>query len=66
VIRVIIRDGKPTGEYDDFLTGFVTDNRKVWGRPVGVAVAHDGSLLVSEDAHGTLWRISYEGNTERP
>ena len=40
VIRVRLRDGVPTGEYDDFLTGFVVDNRSVWGRPVGVAVAH--------------------------
>jgi glucose/arabinose dehydrogenase len=61
VIRAIVHDGKPTGEYDDFMTGFVTDNGEVWGRPVGVAVAHDGSLLVTEDAHGTVWRITYKG-----
>lgn len=58
VIRVRLRDGKPTGEYEDFLTGFVADNHSVWGRPVGVAVAHDGALLVTEDGNGTLWRIS--------
>jgi len=34
----------------------------VWGRPVGVAVARDGSLIVSEDAHNTLWRISYHAH----
>jgi glucose/arabinose dehydrogenase len=61
VIRVIMRDGKPTGEYEDFMTGFVTPNGDVWGRPVGITVAHDGSLLVTEDANGTLWRISYVG-----
>ncbi|HLX37314.1 MAG TPA: PQQ-dependent sugar dehydrogenase, partial [Candidatus Binataceae bacterium] len=61
VIRVIMRDGKPTGEYEDFMTGFVTANGDVWARPVGVAVAHDGSLLVTEDGNGTLWRISYTG-----
>ena len=61
VIRVIMRDGKATGEYDDFMTGFVTDSGDVWGRPVGVAVGHDGSLFVTEDAHGTVWRISYPG-----
>jgi glucose/arabinose dehydrogenase len=61
VIRVIMRDGKPTGEYEDFMTGFVTEDGDVWGRPVGVAVAHDGSLLVTEDANGTVWRISYAG-----
>jgi glucose/arabinose dehydrogenase len=48
-----------TGEYNDFLTGFVVDGRSVWGRPVGVAVAHDGALLVTEDGNSTLWRISY-------
>ncbi|MBS0630908.1 MAG: PQQ-dependent sugar dehydrogenase [Verrucomicrobia bacterium] len=58
VIRVRLHDGKPTGEYEDFLTGFVADGRSVWGRPVGVAVAHDGALLVTEDGNGTLWRVS--------
>jgi glucose/arabinose dehydrogenase len=61
VIRVIMRGGKATGEYDDFMTGFVTGSGDVWGRPVGVAVGHDGSLFVTEDAHGTVWRISYHG-----
>ncbi|MGH7917125.1 MAG: PQQ-dependent sugar dehydrogenase [Candidatus Binataceae bacterium] len=61
VIRAIVDNGKPTGEYDDFMTGFVTADGQVWGRPVGVAVAHDGSLLVTEDARGTVWRISYKG-----
>jgi len=59
VIRVHLRDGIPTGEYEDFLTGFVIDDDHVWGRPVGVAVAHDGALLVSEDGDGSLWRVSY-------
>jgi glucose/arabinose dehydrogenase len=58
VIRVRVDHGVPTGEYDDFLTGFVVDNRSVWGRPVGVAVAHDGALLVTEDGNGTVWRIA--------
>lgn len=62
IIRVIMHDGRPTGEYEDFMTGFVTDGGDVWGRPVGVAVAHDGSLIVTEDAHGTVWRVSYRGN----
>lgn len=61
VIRVIVKDGVPTGEYDDFATGFVVDDSEVWGRPVGVAVGKDGALLVSEDANGTIWRISYSG-----
>jgi glucose/arabinose dehydrogenase len=59
VIRVRMKDGVPTGEYDDFLTGFVVDSRSVWGRPVGVAVAHDGALLVTEDGNDTLWRVTY-------
>lgn len=60
VIRIRLKDGVPTGEYEDFLTGFVVADNAVAGRPVGVAVAHDGSLLVSEDANGTVWRISYQ------
>jgi glucose/arabinose dehydrogenase len=63
VIRVLFKNGAPTGEYEDFLTGFVVDNRSVWGRPVGVAVAHDGALLVTEDANDTVWRISYTGKS---
>ena len=59
VIRIRLKDGSPTGEYQDFLTGFVANNSEVWGRPVGVAVAHDGALLVSEDANGTIWRVTH-------
>lgn len=50
--------GKPTGEYEDFMTGFVIDKDNVWGRPVGVAIAQDGSLFVSEDASGTIWKVT--------
>src|SRR5215510_827629 len=61
VVRVPLdkSTGKARGEYEDFVTGFVTPEGKVWGRPVGVAVAKDGSLLVSEDGNGTIWRVSY-------
>jgi hypothetical protein len=59
VVRVIVRDSAPTGEYEDFLTGFVVDAEQVWGRPVGVAVARDGALLVSDDGNGTIWRITH-------
>jgi glucose/arabinose dehydrogenase len=59
VIRIHLKDGVPTGEYEDFVTGFVVNDSEVWGRPVGVAVAHDGALLVSEDGNGTIWRISH-------
>ena len=51
--------GKPRGEYEDFVTGFVTPDGKVWGRPVGIVVAKDGSLLISEDGNGTIWRLSH-------
>jgi hypothetical protein len=61
VVRVRMQDGRPTGEYEDFLTGFVIDDRRVWGRPVGVAVAADGSLLVGEDGNGAIWRVSWRG-----
>ena len=61
IIRVIVKDGVPTGEYDDFATGFVINDSEVWGRPVGVTVAKDGALFISEDASGTVWRISYTG-----
>jgi glucose/arabinose dehydrogenase len=59
VIRIRLKDGVPTGEYQDFATGFVINDSDVWGRPVGVAVAHDGALLVSEDGNGTIWRITH-------
>ncbi len=58
IARVRLNHGVPTGGYEDFLTGFVADDRNVWGRPVGVTVAHDGALLVTEDGNGTLWRIA--------
>ena len=48
----------PTGEYEDFLTGFVTPEGDVWGRPVGVTTARDGALLVSDDGSGTIWRVA--------
>ena len=59
VIRIRLKDGLPTGAYEDFVTGFVVNDREVWGRPVGVAVAHDGAPLISEDANGTIWRVSH-------
>jgi glucose/arabinose dehydrogenase len=52
-------NGRATGSYEDFMTGFVTPAGDVWGRPVGVAVAKDGSLLVSDDGGEVIWRISH-------
>ena len=53
-------NGKPTGEYEDFVTGFAVSGNQVWGRPVGVTVTQDGSLLVTEDGNGTIWRVSHQ------
>ena len=62
VLRVPLHQtGHAGGEYEDFLTGFVTADGNVWGRPVGVAVASDGSLLVSDDGSNSIWRVSYTG-----
>lgn len=61
VIRAPLKNGKATGEYEDFLTGFVTSNGQVWGRPVAVAVASDGSLMVTDDGSESIWRVSYVG-----
>ena len=61
VIRVPMRDGHATGEYEDFLTGFTTPDGHVWGRPVGVTVGNDGSLYVTYDGSGSIWRVSYKG-----
>jgi len=63
VIRVPLHQtGHASGEYEDFLSGFVLPDGNVWGRPVGVAVAPDGSLLVSDDGSNSIWRVSYAGN----
>ena len=62
VIRVPMHQtGKASGEYEDFMTGFVLPSGDVWGRPVGITVAPDGSLLVSDDGSNSIWRISYTG-----
>lgn len=60
VAFVPFKNGKPTGAMQDFLTGFIADETKaeVYGRPVGVAVASDGALLVADDVSSTVWRIS--------
>jgi len=61
IVRVPLVNGKSNGEYEDFLTGFVTPDGQVWGRPVGVATAPDGSLLVTDDGSKSIWRVSYVG-----
>lgn len=60
VIMAIMKNGHATGSYEDFLTGFVLPDGNCWGRPVGVAVAQDGSLMVTDDGSNSVWRVSYQ------
>jgi glucose/arabinose dehydrogenase len=63
VVRVPLRpDGRALGIYEDFMTGFVTPAGDVWGRPVGITVAADGALLVSDEIGGCIWRIEASGH----
>jgi glucose/arabinose dehydrogenase len=63
VVRIHFQNGKPVGGYENFFTGF-WDGREnpfeVWGRPVGLAVARDGSLLVADDLGNTVWKVTYK------
>ncbi|MGB7136178.1 MAG: PQQ-dependent sugar dehydrogenase [Acidobacteriaceae bacterium] len=61
VIVVPMKDGHASGEYDDFLTGFLTKDGQVWGRPVGVAIGKDGSLFVTDDGSRSVWHVTYTG-----
>lgn len=74
IVRVRMKNGKAIGGYEDFLTGWMLgeDRQEVWGRPVGLAVAKDGSLLIADDGAGKIWRVSYSrtaanaGTTAKP
>ena len=59
VIGVPMKDGKATGEYEDFLIGFVTSSGDVWGRPVGVTVDTSGALIMADDGGNCVWRVKY-------
>ena len=61
IVRVRLKNGKAVGGYEDFMTGWMLgeDRPEVWGRPVGLAVAKDGALLVVDDGAGKIWRVSY-------
>ena len=64
VVRIRFKNGKPDGGYENFLTGFwdgKSNPAKVWGRPAGLAIAKDGSLLVADDLGQTVWKITYTG-----
>ncbi len=65
VIRIPMHNGKADGSYEDFLTGFVTKDGQVWGRPVGVTVGQDGSMFVTDDGSRSVWHVTYEG-TQAP
>ena len=61
IIRIPFKNGHPAGGYDDFVVGWMTDetSRRVWGRPACLLVLGDGSLLISDDGAGKIWRVSY-------
>lgn len=62
IVRVPFKSGKPVGGYEDFVTGWMMgeDDPRVWGRPVGLAQAKDGALLMVDDGADKVWRISYQ------
>jgi glucose/arabinose dehydrogenase len=62
IIRIRFKNGRPVGGYDDFITGWMLseDNPNVWGRPVGLLVMKDGSMLVSDDGAHKIWRVTYK------
>ena len=59
VVRLRLKNGAPTGEYQDFMTGFLAADGNAWGRPVGVVETKDGSLLVSDDGGNVVWRVAH-------
>ncbi|HTG93716.1 MAG TPA: sorbosone dehydrogenase family protein, partial [Pyrinomonadaceae bacterium] len=67
IIRIRFRNGKPVGGYDDFLTGWMLDpkSRDVWGRPVGLLVLNDGSMLITDDGANKIWRVTYKNASNK-
>lgn len=67
VVRIPFKDGKPEGGYENFMTGWLTDtaSKEVWGRPVGLTVIRDGSMLVVDDGGQKIWRVTYGANTAK-
>jgi len=63
IIRIHFKNGKPVGGYEDFITGWMLDEskREVWGRPVGLLVLPDGSMLITDDGANKIWRVTYRG-----
>lgn len=62
LLRVILVDGKPSGYFEDFATGFVNSDGTVWGRPTGVTTGTDGALYFSDDGSNSVWRLTYTGS----
>jgi glucose/arabinose dehydrogenase len=62
VVRIKMKDGKPVGGYEDFVSGWLPDenSNEVWGRPVGLLFNSDGSLLICDDGADKIWRVSYQ------
>ena len=63
-VRVPFQDGKPAGDYENFMTSFWAAGERraeVWGRPAALAIARDDSLLVADDTGGTIWKVTYTG-----
>jgi glucose/arabinose dehydrogenase len=63
IVRIRFKDGRPVGGYDDFVTGWMLgeDSKDVWGRPVGLLVLKDGSMLITDDGANKIWRVTYKG-----
>lgn len=64
VVRVRMKDGVPTGDYEDFVVGFIADDGNAWGRPASGTIAADGSLLFGDDTGNVIYRVSYRGATQ--
>jgi glucose/arabinose dehydrogenase len=63
IIRIRFKDGKPvSNSYEDFISGWLPSesSREVWGRPVGLMINSDGSLLIADDGGKKIWRVSYQ------
>ena len=63
MVFVPFENGKPAGKPEDFLMGFIVDPKKdeVRGRPVGAVILQDGSMLITDDTTGHIWRVAYSG-----
>jgi len=66
VVRFEIKDGQIDPLYEDFVVGWVPDRmkREVWGRPVAVAVAKDGAILIADEPGHKIWRVSWPNSND--